>query len=198
MTRRRTWGGCRRIRGRRIGFRASRSGSMRRVRVRRHPSTRGRRSRRIRRTTTGIMCTAPVVAASTGDGQRPRERLRRTRSACTTCMATCASGRRTAGMLPTRERRATGRHGRGVEVVVVVCCCAAVRGTTLHGTSVRPIASGAPPGLGAPTPVFACRGRSISSMDGAASRHDHGNVGAAGVWRTATGRRASRRNLADG
>ena len=41
--------------------------------------------------------------------------------------------------------------------------CAAVRGAAVRGTSVRPIASSSPPGLGPASPVFACRGRLISS-----------------------------------
>ena len=122
---------------------------MRRVRVRRRLTIRGRRSRRIRRTT--------VV---TSGGRRPWVRLRRTHSACTTCMATCGSGWRIAGMTTTAERRRTERRGRAVETVVVVCC-AAVRGPAIRGTSVRPSAPGNPPGLGTTTLVFACRGRLI-------------------------------------
>ena len=122
---------------------------MRRVGVRRRPSILGRRSRRIRRTTTG-----------TTRGQRPWVRLHRTRSACTTCMATCGSGWRTARMTTTAERRRTGWRGRAAEIVVVVWC-AAVRGTTFRSSSVRPSAAVTPPDLGATMPVFACRGRSI-------------------------------------
>ena len=160
VPRRCTCPGCRRLRGRGIDFRASRSGSMRRVRVRRRLSIRGRRSRRIRRTTTGTTCTAPAVAGRTASGRRPWVRLRRTRSACTTCMATCMNRWRIAGMTTTAEHRRTGRRGRVVETVGIVCC-AAVRGSTFRGASVRPSATGTSTGVGSTSPVFACRGRSI-------------------------------------
>ena len=118
----------------RIGCRASRSGSMRRVRVRRRGIPGGRTSVATGRTA------AVAGVVGTALGRRRRVRSRRTAGVCTTCTGTCGNGWRIAGTRTTRGRRATARRGRAVRTVVAVCC-GAVPGSTLGCSCVRRLAS---------------------------------------------------------
>ena len=94
--------GCHGRRGRSIGCRASRSGSIRRVRVRSLRTVGATRS-------AGIGRIATVAGAGgTMTGQRPWGRLPPIRGDCTTCTGTYGSGWRTAGTARTVVRLSDG------------------------------------------------------------------------------------------
>ena len=125
-------------------------------RVRR--STLELRSRRVRRTTMASTRTDRDGKGRIGDGRCRWDRSRRTRSGCTTCTATCGSGRRIAGTTVTAARRRMEVRGREENAVVV--WCAGAPGTAYRGACAPPIATGTAPVSAGSTSVFELPGRS--------------------------------------
>ena len=109
----------------------------------------------------------PAERIGLGAGLRRRTRadggrwgaIRGTGTDCTTCWATCGSGRKTAGTRAIAERRRTGE--RGSEASVVVVWCAGAPGSAVRGSSGRPTAAGTTPETATTILVFELPGRSL-------------------------------------